>query len=226
MYISRPGLFFSALLLTLGASAMQASSQDYPAPICRIEIYEDQSALEDAKTAVDQAKLNFEAYDKIFSMIKGLWEAKTMADMDYIKAKYDRDASKLKLERNDLVLDRQTALVEQYRLICKATESKMGAPEKANAIWKEYLRYRRADCDALAKSIEISATNIEYYREYLKKIVKLRDEKFATDSQVILAGLDLELEQKNLVDAKRRTATCRSEMSVLTAGGSAANSAP
>jgi hypothetical protein len=37
-------------------------------------------------------------------------------------------------------------------------------------------------------------------------------------SQVILAELDVELEEKSLADAKRRTATCRSELPGLEAG--------
>jgi hypothetical protein len=216
MSIAKLKLSLLMIVLLLGAKAVFA--QEYPKPVCDVVIYDERSELEDARLAVDQAKTDFAAYEKIFTMIKGLWEAKTIPEMDYLKAKFDRDASRLKLEKNDLILERQSALVEQYRLLCNAAESRMAAPEKSSAIWKVYLRYRRADCDSLAKSIEIAANNLEYNREYLKKITKLRDEKFANDSQVILAARDVELEEKGLADAKLRTAACRTERAALEAG--------
>jgi hypothetical protein len=75
-----------------------------------------------------------------------------------------------------------------------------------------YLRYRRADCDSLAKGIDIASTNLEYRREYLKNILNLYKEKFATNTDVVLAELEVELEEKSLADARRRTSICRDEM--------------
>ena len=135
--------------------------------------------------------------------------------MDYMKAKYDRDAAKLTLEKNDLILERQGALVEQYRLICNGTMAGSGNQDRAIAIRKAFLHYSRADCDALAKGIEIAANNLEYNRQYLQKIVKLRQEKFANNTQIVLAELDVEREEKSLADAKRRNETCRAELADL-----------
>ena len=170
---------------------------------------------EDARIAVDLARSGFAAYERILKMIDGLWEAKTIPRMDYIKAKYDRDAAELELERADLILERQSALLEQYRLICNGAGSEMEMQDRESAIRKAYLNYRRADCGAQAKAIEVAASNLEYYREYLKKILELREENFATHTQVILAELDVELEEKSLADAKRRTATCRTALAEL-----------
>jgi hypothetical protein len=211
--IAKTGLLLAVLLVIAGATP--ASAQNYPAPVCEVVIYEELSELADARIAHDLAKTDFAAYEKIFDMIKGLYDAKTIPDMDYIKAKYDRDSSKLKLDKTELILERQGALVDQYRLICNGTMSDSGTQDRAKAIRKAHLHYRRADCDALAKGIEIAANNLDYNRQYQQKIVKLRQEKFATNTQVVLADRDVELEEKSLADAKSRTEACRSELATL-----------
>ena len=193
---AKHGLLLSTILMIHGAIATSITAQDYPASVCRVVIYDELTELEDARLAVDLAKSNFAAYEKILKMIEGLWEAQTIPRMDYIKAKYDRDAAQLELEKADLILERQEALT----------------------IRKAYLNYRRADCDSQAKAIEVATTNLEYNREYLKQILKLRQENFATNTQVILAELDVELEEKSLANAKRRTAVCRAELPDLESG--------
>jgi outer membrane protein TolC len=211
--INKRGIGRLAFVMVLAASAISAGAQDLSSPVCDVVIYDEQTELEDARNAVDLAKSDFSAYVKIFEMIRKLWESGTVPQMDYLKAKYDRDAAKLKLERADLILDRQSALVEQYRLICNQAGS--GTQDRLPAIRKTYLRYRRANCDSLDKAIEVAGTNLEFNREYLKIIAKLRQENNATHTQVILAELDVELEEKNLADSKRRAAICRSELAGL-----------
>jgi hypothetical protein len=213
--IAKRGLLLLIVLLAIATNVTSASAQNYPAPVCEVVIYEELSELADARIAHDLAKSDFAAYEKIFDMIKGLYDAKTIPDMDYVKSKYDRDSSKLKLEKADLILDRQNALVDQYRLICNGTMSGSGTQDRAIAIRKTYLHYRRADCNALAKGIEIAANNLDYNRQYLQKIAKLRQEKFATNTQVVLAERDVELEEKSLTDANRRTEACRAELADL-----------
>jgi hypothetical protein len=207
----------SGALLLLLAIVKPLCAQELPAPACEVILYDESTELADARNTADLNRSTFATYEKIFSMIEGLRKAKTIPEMDYIKAKYDRDAAKLTLEKADLILDRQVALVEQYRLICNHDQGNR-AQERAAAIQKMYLQYRRADCNSLAKGIEIASTNLEYYREYLKKITKLRDDKFANNTQVILAELDVEHEEKNLADSKRRTTVCRAELTSLENG--------
>lgn len=212
--ITKPGLLLLTVLLAIFC-ATPGSAQNIPAPVCKVAIYEELSELADARAAVDLARSDFAAYEKIFDMIKGLWDAKTIPDMDYMKAKYDRDAAKLTLEKYDLILERQGALVEQYQLICNGTMAGSGNQDRTIAIRKAYLHYARADCNALAKGIEIAANNLEYNRQYLQKIVKLRQEKFATNTQIILAELNVEREEKSLADAKHRNEACRAELADL-----------
>jgi hypothetical protein len=217
MYIMKVGLLLLTGLFAI-VCVMPSSAQDVPTPVCDVTIYKELSELADARAAVDLARSDFSAYEKIFDMITGLWNAGTIPEMDYLKAKYDRDGAKLTLEKNDLTLERQGALVEQYRLICKGTLAGSGTQDRKSAIRKAFLQYSRADCNSLAKGIEIAANNLEYNRQYLKKIVKLRRDKFATNTQIILAELDVEREEKSLADAKRRNETCRAELSSLEQG--------
>lgn len=209
---AKPALFLLSILSTLGMLAAYAIAQDYPEPVCEVVIYDELTELEDARIAVDLARSSFAAYERILKMIEGLWEARTIPRMDYLKAKYDRDAAQLELEQADLMLERQSALLEQYRLICDEADSETEMQDREKAIREAHLKYRRADCGSQAKAIEVAATNLEYNREYLKKILQLREENFATHTQVILSELDVELEEKSLADAKRRTAICRAEL--------------
>jgi len=212
-YITKRVFLPSAVLMVFFIAASPSVAQDLSAHICEVVIYDENTELQDSMLAVDLARSNFAAYKRIFEMIEGLWEGRTIPRMDYIEAKHDLDAARLDLERAGLILDRQDALVEQYRLVCKGAGSDRDAWEQA--IRKQYLRYRRSDCDALAKGAEVAATNLEFRREYLTQIHKLREEKFATNTQVVLAELDVEREEKNLADAQRRAAVCNAEIEGL-----------
>jgi len=211
-YIKNTRALLLAALGTLAASVLPSPAQDLSVPVCNVVVYDEQSELEDAAIALELARSSFGTYEKIFEMIRKLWEAGTVPSMDYIKAKYDRDAARLTLEKANLILERQSSLVEQYRLICGGKESGSGNQERVNAIRKTYVRYRQTDCDSSAKGIEVAATNLEFNREYLKKILKLRQENTATQVQVVLAELDVEREEKSLGDAKHRTETCRADL--------------
>jgi len=208
--IKRTILLLSTVFLTLAMIAVPVVAQGIPASVCDVVIYDETVELQDSRIAADLARSNHAAYLRIFEMIEGLWEGSTIPRMDYIEARYDRDASKLELERANLIIERQAALVEQYRLICDRTESER--EKRQAAVRKTYLRYRRADCDSLAKGVEVAATNLEFNREYFKTILELRKQNHATHTQVILAELDVELEEKSHTDAQQRAASCRDEI--------------
>ncbi len=204
------------LFLCIAVFPFSSQSQDFTDSVCRVAVYDEYVELEDSRIAVDLSRSRVEAYEKIFKMVEGLWEGKTIPRMDYIEAKYDLDAAKLQLERNGLILDRQAALLEQYRLIC--SEEDYEGDDRKDTVREYYMKYRKADCDAQAKGIEVAETNLEYNREYLENILKLRRENFATNTQVVLAELDVALEEKSLEDARRRTSICRVELEELERG--------
>lgn len=190
------------------------AAQGLPTAACDLMIHEEQSEFESAELAVSLARSNFAAYERIMVMIEGLWQAQAINRMTYIEAKYDRDAAKLALEEADLLLQRQSALVEQLRLICGSGGTK--DDRRAMKIREVWLRYRKADCDSLAKAAEVAATNLEFNRELLTSVLNLRENNVATKPDVILAELAVEREEKSLADAKRRAEACRAELSAST----------
>jgi hypothetical protein len=208
-------LLILLVLLPSFSKSGAVKAEEFYYPFCDLLIYEELSELEDARIAVDLAKSDFAAYERIFEMIEGLWKAKTIPHMAYIEAKYDRDAARLELEKADLILERQSVLVQQYRLMCDQLDRGSDMKDKETAIHELYLGYRRLDCDALTKSVDIAETNLEFDREYLQSILKLRRQNNATKTQVILAELDVEREEKSLANANRRAAICRTEISAL-----------
>jgi len=197
----------------IAAFSSLVEAQDFSRSACRVTVYDEIVELEDSRIAVDLARSSFEAYEKIFKMIEGLWEGNTIPRMEYIRAKYDLDAARLQLEQYSLMLERQAALVEQYRLICSVHDG--GREDLEMEIWKIYLKYQRADCDALAKGVEVAETNLVFNQEYLNNILKLRSQNFATNIQVVLAELEVELEEKSLANSKRRASICRDELAEM-----------
>ena len=78
-----------------------------------------------------------------------------------------------------------------------------------------YLRYREADCDALATAKAIAEVNLAFSRELLANVLDLRENHVATRQDVIVAERDVELSRKRLEDATRRVAACREELEKL-----------
>jgi len=181
-------------------------SAETPTVICDIAIHEEQQELEETRLAVDLARTDFNAFEEVFLLIDGLWEADAIPELVYLEARYDRNSAKLVLERADLMLVRQLALVDAYRLACG--EDKLSSTD-GESLQELFRRYRRADCDQQAKAIEIAKTDLEFSHVMLKSVRSLRKGEVATKQDVIFAEHDVERETKKLADAESRTATCR-----------------
>ena len=203
------GFAIASLFLLARPSLLVAQEILYP--LCNVALHEERLELADFELDADVARSNVAAFGEIFRLIEGLWKADAIDRMSYLRAKYDYDAATLTLEQNDLILARQQALVEQYRLVCddRAAEEKRREIERANH------RYRRADCDQLAKSVEVAQVNLTFNREILASVLDLRKGQVATREDVILAELDVAREETRLTDAKRRTESGRRDLAEL-----------
>ena len=179
--------------------------------ICSVVRHEERIERENAELEVDVARSTVAAFGQIFELIEGLWAAEAIDRMSYLKGKYDYEAAKLALEQAELIVTRQKALEQQYRLYCEAGGS--AAAERARAFERASAAYRKADCDQRAKAIDVARTNLEFNRQFLASVRELREGQVATRQDVIRAELDVEREQKRLADAERRTETCRRELS-------------
>jgi len=196
------------ILLTLAATG--ATVAEHPAdPLCPLVLHEERQDLEETRLALNLARSNIAAFEEIFALIDGLFENDAIDRMTWLRAKHDRDSARLALERAELALARQGALLDQYRLFCEARDANGITAERRRAIADAHARYRRADCDQQAKAIAIAENDLEFSRQWLAGILDLRDAEVTTRQDVILAERDVELEEKRLADARRRTGTCR-----------------
>jgi hypothetical protein len=198
------------------ASGLGAGAANLPAVVCPLAVHEAQVELEDAELEARLARSGFAAYESIFALIEGLLQAEAVDKMTYLRARYDRDAARLALERADLLLARQAATVEQYRLACGTAGD--GARARTAAEADAYRRYLQADCDQQAKAIEVARTNLEFNTSYRDSILDLRQGQVATRQEVILAELDVEQETLRLADARARAESCRSQLAKLADG--------
>jgi len=199
----------AAAALALGAGSLGA---DDLLPPCVVVLHEERIEREDAERELEVARSAVAAYEQIFALIQGLWEADAIDRMSYLRGKHDYAAAKLALEQAALVVERQKALEEQVRLICEAAAAGKSAADRARALESAGRAYRQADCDSRAKAIEVARVNLEFNRQFLASVHELREGQVATRQDVILAELDVEQEEKRLADATRRSEACRREL--------------
>jgi hypothetical protein len=198
---------------TVAAAALLAcgpfSFAQPTSPVCLLALEDERVELEDARLEVELERSKFAAYLKVFEMIDRLWEENAVERMVYVKSKYDRDSAELAFEQADLILARQSALIDAYTLACDAGDSRPNSEERSRKIEEAHRRYLKANCDAQSKAIEVAEVNLAFNREWLASIRDLREGAVATRTMVILAELDVEREEKHLADAKRRVEVCK-----------------
>ncbi len=192
----------------LAAIPVDAPAQPIPLPLCSLVIHEEQLELEEAELALALARTNFAAFEKIFKLIDKLWNSEVIERMVYLKSRYDRDAARLTLDRAGLILERQMVLIEQYRQACETGEPGENRAIGSGSVPSLPAEYRKAHCDSLSKAAEAAAVNLEFNRVLLANVLDLRASQVATQVQVILAELEVELEEKRLEDALRRSESC------------------
>jgi hypothetical protein len=191
----------------LGATAVLG--EEPSAAWCALAIDEERIELEEATLAVDLAKSDFAAYEEIYSLIAQLWERRAIERMMWVEARYDRDAARLALEWADLILERQEALLEAYRLSCEAPTSDEAADDRARALDGALQRYREMHCASLSKAVEVAKVNLEFSQEFLTSVLNLRAGDVATRPDVIRAELGVERDEKKLAESTRRAEACR-----------------
>ena len=199
------------LIWTLGLGSM-ALADDAPHPICRVLLVDEQNEREDLALEVELADSVLTAYEEIFVLLDGLWKNDALERMLYLKGKHDRDVAKLDKERREILLERQDALLDQYRLLC--------IEDASNQVYdRAYEHYLKAECDRLQKRVEIARVDLEYFLILLESVLDLRENDVATRPDVILSELQVADARRRLADGERRLGLCRPD-------GDAAKPAP
>jgi len=189
------------LIWTLGLGSMVLAGDDSH-PVCRVLLLEEQSERDDLALEVELADSWLKAYEEIFVLFDGLWKHDAVERMLYLKSKHDRDLAKLEKEHQAVLLERQDALLDQYRLFCSEDASKA-------AHGRAHTRYLKADCDGLAKRVEIARVDLEYSLVLLDSQLDLRKNHVATRQAVIQAEYEAEEARRRLADGERRVRQCR-----------------
>lgn len=205
----RPRL--AALLLVIlsseGAAYRVWAAAEHP--LCRFATHEEQVELEEQQLLADLAASTAKAAEEIFSLVEDLWEHNAIERLAYLGFKHDRDIARLELERQGRLLERQTSVVEQYRLQCAAFAAGTSTGDQRRTIEAVYLEYSRADCAALEVEVEIGRVDTAFRVEMLESVRDLRAGDVATRQDVIVAIRDLEMARKRLDSATLRTEACR-----------------
>ncbi len=186
-------------------------AHDGLAALCPFFLHETQTELADLELAVQLDETRLELAEEIFVLLDGLWKIDAVERLTYLAVKHHRDVAKISLERARRRLERQQAVVEQYRLVCSALFSEERAPEKRRALEQAYQRYLDSDCEVRALDVAVIEVNLGHLQENLKSALDLRENEIVSRQQVILAERDVELMLKRLEQARQRAARCPRE---------------
>ena len=186
-------------------------AEDPSHPLCRLLLQEERSERDDLELDVELAGTELVAAEEIFGLLDRLWKEDAVERILYLAGKHDRDAAKLEREHRTLLLERQDALIEQYRLLCDLPSGEI-AEEKRSAVDRTYLRYLSLDCDRLAKEVAIAQIDLAYRQEVLESVRDLRKNDVATRQDVVLAERNVELARKRNEQGGRRVEACRREL--------------
>jgi hypothetical protein len=202
------GLALAVASTLLMATTVQA--EDANRSICSLVLDEEWRDLEEAELVVDLNQSSFETFEEYFQLVAELKKDDLIDRMTYLKIRYERDSAKVALERANLILMRQEALIEHLSLAC-GKDSTLASAERFRGMDRAYESYRHAECDQQAKAIEVAEINLEYNKVWLASILDLRSQ-ISTRLDVLRAELDVTHEEQRRDDAIQRTEACRAAL--------------
>ncbi len=184
-------------------------AQEGFAGLCPLFLQQEQTELEDLELAIQQDETRLEVAEEIFVLLDGLWQNDLVERLPYLGVKHRRDAEEISLERARRRLDRQQAVVEQYRLACSTPLGQEQVSDDRRALEEAYQRYLDADCELRVLDVAVFEVDLEYHQEILQSAVELRQSDIASRQQVLFAEQDLQLTLTQLEQARQRTARCQ-----------------
>ncbi len=174
--------------------------------LCPFVLHERQTELDDLELAVQLDGTRLELAEETLVLLDGLWKNDAVERLIYLEGKHHRDVAKISLRRARRRLERQQAVVEQYRLVCSDLFAEERAPAKRRALEQAYQRYLDSDCEVRALDVAVIEVNLGHHQENLKSALDLRKNEIVSRKQVILAERDVELMLEQLEQARQRAA--------------------
>ncbi len=201
-------------VLSLSAAGAAQGAQQPAATICRLVLQQEQVERDDLNLGLQLALTQVQAAERIHTLVEGLWKKDAIQRIVYLRAKHDRETAVIDHDRARLLLERQEAALEQYRLVCGAYSGDGTMSEPARRAASEAIRrYRSADCDVLAADERRAGADLSFFEEVLLSARDLRASDVGTEQDVILAERDVEMARKRQEDTRARVTRCRTETS-------------
>jgi len=205
------------LLLSTAASSLAAP---HAAPaVCDLVLAEERFERDDFELDVQLTLSEREAAGKIFDLVDALWKRQAIEEIVFLRARHDRDATRIDYDRARHVLERKEASLVQLAAVCEAAGGGAKADAARRKADKAFDRYRLASCEVLADDERRAATDLSFSEALLESVRDLRANNVAAEQDVIIAQRDVEKATERLEQARRRVGICREETKGLRPAG-------
>jgi hypothetical protein len=207
-------LFVVTTLCALACTLLHplpVEAQEGFAGLCPLLLQESRTELEDLELAAQMDATRLEVAEEVFVLLDGLWRNDLVQRLPYLSVKHRRDVAKASLEIARRRVDRQQAVVEQYRLACSAPSEQERSSDDRRSIEEVHERYLDADCEIRVLEVAAFEVDLEYYQEILQSARDLRLNDIASRQQVLFAEQDVQLMLKQLELARQRATRCMKE---------------
>lgn len=184
-------------------------AQDGIAALCPLYLEQTQTELEDLELAVQLDETRLEVAEEIFALLDELWRNDLVERLPYLAVKNNRDVAAVSLERARRQLDRQQAVLEQYRLACSAPSAQDQPSHDGRTPEEAHQRYLDADCHVRMLDVAVFEVDLEYHQEILRSALDLRQDDIASRQQVLFAERDVQVTLKRLEKARQRVVRCQ-----------------
>ncbi len=179
--------------------------------LCPLVEYESRRELEDHRMELELLRIEYRARSQVFEMVDQLWAAHAIEQELYLDYKRLRDRTKLGIARLVALVSRQESAVEQYTLACSPLRGRSvdGLPAK---IAELQARYRRLDCEVLARDADVAQVDYEFDREILEATRKLNKRDIKSKYELVVDEFDLGQSKARLESHRRRARECRKRL--------------
>jgi hypothetical protein len=193
----------TASILCALAVVPAATAGEVDRSVCAFVLYQERDDLKESELAVDIAESHLVAAKSIFDVTDALWKQDLTERFRYLTDKHRKDVAVLDVTRQELLLERQEAFVEQLEILCSSPDKQDDAGREA-----AHRRYVQADCQRIEKDLAIAEIDLVYLSEFLANVRDLRENDVATHEQVALAEADVEKTRKRVEHHASRVQAC------------------